>query len=71
MRSISSMAALHRGHEKVLPDSDIPLRRLKFESRHMNNGGNRVEFRRLYIPLGCPFQVTVRTLLGTDLDPAN
>ena len=72
MRTISSMAALHRGHDKVLPDSDIPLRRLKFESRHMNNGGNRVEFRRLYISVGVfPFQITVRTLLGTDLDPAN
>jgi hypothetical protein len=53
MRTISSMAALHRGQDKVLPDSDIPLRRLKFESRHMNNGGNRVEFRRLVFLWGC------------------
>jgi len=49
MRTISSMAALHRGLDKMVPDSDIPLRRLKFESRHMNNGGKRVKFRRLYI----------------------
>lgn len=68
MRTISSMAALHRGHDKVVPPSDIPLRRLKFESRHMNNGGKRVEFRRLsYFLVVLPFQITVRTVSETDL----
>jgi len=46
MRTTSSIAALHRGHDMLgfLLGSNIPLRRLKFETRHKHNGGKRAKF---------------------------
>src|SRR5262245_32484445 len=76
MRTTSSIAALHRGHEMLgfVLDSDIPLRRLRFATRHKNNGAKCVKVQEAVgIFLWCSrVESTVPALSGTDLGhPAN
>jgi len=56
MRTTSSIAALHRGHDmlELVLGSDILLRRLKFGTRHKHNVGKRAKFSLSVFSLGVP-----------------